>query len=83
MEAKGIVKAITGADTSGPPDNTCHNFRDTGTCRFGDSCKYTHGPQDTRKKKKGSNSEGGANRKKKHSKSSTQPEGSRKVTADD
>jgi hypothetical protein len=32
------------------PKDMCHSFRDTGTCRFGAKCKFTHGRNDIRKK---------------------------------
>merc|ERR1719273_1444237 len=32
------------------PKDMCHMFRDTGTCRFGAKCKFTHGRNDIRKK---------------------------------
>ena len=73
------VKMITGDATPAAPDRICHNFRDTGTCKFGEKCKYIHDPNS----KKKFNSDGGANQKKKDSKSSKQPEGSRKVTSAD
>ena len=40
----------------------CHMYRDTGTCRFGAKCKFTHGRNDIRKKlaKEGINANGTA-----------------------
>merc|ERR1712001_630885 len=32
------------------PKDMCHSFRDTGTCKFGAKCKFTHGRNDIRKK---------------------------------
>jgi len=32
---------MSGGDNSRPP-TVCYNFRDTGSCKFGDTCRYSH-----------------------------------------
>ena len=78
-EVKRTVKAITGEETPSASNRTCHNFRDTGTCKFGDKCKYIHDPNSKKKPPSG----GGADQKKKGSKSPKQPDKSRKITSAD
>ena len=34
--------------TQPPPAGECLNFNESGTCQFGDRCRFTHGPGDPR-----------------------------------
>ena len=35
------------------PKSVCYEFRDTGKCKFGDDCRYSHDPKDTGRTRQG------------------------------
>ena len=51
-KGKGGKSSGSGSDTSKPYDRVCHQWRDGGTCSYGDKCRFEHPDKDGNCQKK-------------------------------